>query len=100
MNIPKLATIRIQCKKAFGTGVLYFPRKDLDYVYILTAKHCLSGKDFDQTYTYKDIQLDKIFNPLIGKLSSSQLSETDKILVPAMHWTWQSSLCPNSASWN
>lgn len=83
MNIPKLATIRIRCKQSIGSALLHFPAKDPDYAYILTAKHCLSGNKFDQTYSNKDVQLDKIFNPLTGILSSYHLSETDRILVSA-----------------
>ncbi|KFF76067.1 hypothetical protein HX13_01630 [Chryseobacterium sp. P1-3] len=60
-NIPQLATIKIMCNGEIGTAVLYFPDADLDYVYVLTAKHCLTGKDFNKEFITTDIKLEKIF---------------------------------------
>lgn len=76
-NIPQLATIKISCNGEVGTAVIYFPDPDVDYVYILTAKHCLTGKDFDKTFVNSDIFLEKIFNEEKSDYYSYNLTEED-----------------------
>lgn len=76
-NIPQLATIKISCNEEVGTAVIYFPDPDVDYVYILTAKHCLAGKDFDKTFVNSDIVLEKIFNEEKSDYYHYYLTEQD-----------------------
>lgn len=78
-KVSQIATIRIQCKDEIGTALLFFPGRDLEYVYIFTAKHCLTGKKFDREFTYDEIVLDKIFNQVNGTYHSCRLTETDVI---------------------
>ncbi len=80
-NIPQLATVKINCNGAIGTAVLFFPGKNLEEVYILTAKHCLQGKKFDKSFTYKDITLEQVFNPVAQTYHICKLTETDIIVV-------------------
>ncbi len=80
-EIPQLATIKINCNSEIGTAVLFFPGEDLEEVYILTAKHCLTGKKFDKSYTYKDITLKQLFNPITQTYHTCNLTETDVIVV-------------------
>lgn len=79
-NIPQLATIKINCNGDIGTAVLFFPGEHLEYVYVLTAKHCLTGKKFDKTYTYENITLEQIFNPITQIYHTCNLTETDIIM--------------------
>ncbi|SFE49619.1 hypothetical protein SAMN05518672_1073 [Chitinophaga sp. CF118] len=79
-HIPQIATLRIECNKGKGTALLFFPGSELEYVYVLTAKHCLMGEHFDQPFTYSDILLDKIFNPKAGTYHSCRLTDTDVIV--------------------
>ncbi|WP_157757781.1 nSTAND3 domain-containing NTPase [Elizabethkingia occulta] len=80
-NIPQLATIKIMCNGEIGTAVLYFPDADLDYVYVLTAKHCLTGKDFNKEFITTDIKLEKIFNEETLTFHSYNLTENDIVNV-------------------
>lgn len=80
-NIPKLATIKIICNGEVGTAAIYFPDPDLDYVYVMTAKHCLKGKDFNNEFTTTDIKLEKIFNEETSTFHSYNLTETDIVKV-------------------
>lgn len=80
-NIQQLATIKICCNGEIGTAVIYFPDSDLDYVYILTAKHCLTGKDFDKEFTNTDIRLEKIFNEEKSIFHSYDLTDEDIVNV-------------------
>jgi hypothetical protein len=73
------ATIKIKCNDESGTALLYSPGESLDYMYILTAKHCLMGKDFDKQYVNTDITLEKIFNPASGVFHSCVITEADKV---------------------
>lgn len=77
----QLATIRIQCNGEKGTALLFFPGPELEYVYVFTAKHCLTGKEFNKGFAYHDILLDKILNPTTGTYHSCRLTETDVIQV-------------------
>ena len=80
-NIPQLATIKIICNGEVGTAVIYFPDPDLDYVYVMTAKHCLKGKDFNKEFTTTNIKLEKIFNDETSTFHSYNLTETDIVKV-------------------
>jgi len=81
-NIPQLATIRIQCNGNTGTAVLFFPSYEVDYVYVFSAKHCLTGKNFEKEFKKEDIVLDKIFNVKDGTYHTYTLTETD-IVIPS-----------------
>ncbi|TCN57628.1 hypothetical protein D0809_13675 [Flavobacterium circumlabens] len=74
------ATVKITCNDEIGTALLYSPSESLDYMYILTAKHCLTGKDFDKQYVNKDIIIEKIFNPSTGEYHSCHIMETDMVI--------------------
>ncbi|HEX7754960.1 MAG TPA: hypothetical protein VF421_06445 [Niabella sp.] len=80
-NIPQLATARILCNGNIGTVVIFFPSQEDDYVYILSAKHCLTGKNFDQQYRKEDIVLDKIFNSRDSTYHTYTLTETDIVII-------------------
>lgn len=80
-NLSELATIKIECNEEIGTAMIFFPDSRLEYVYIFTAKHCLAGENFDQKFTYKDIKIEKIFNPETKSFHNYELSETDIIAV-------------------
>lgn len=80
-NIPQLATIKVVSNGNIATGLLYFPGASVEYVYVLTAKHCLMGKDFKQPYSYKKIKLEQIFNPLTKTYHDCALTEMDQIVV-------------------
>ncbi|RKE80775.1 ATP-binding protein [Chryseobacterium sp. AG363] len=80
LNLPQLSTIRIQCNEDIGTAVIYFPDADTDYVYILTAKHCLVGEKFNKTYSKEGILLDQIFNDESLTYHSYVLSDTAVVI--------------------
>ena len=80
VQLLKYATVKIRCNEEIGTALLYSPDESLDYMYILTAKHCLAGKDFDKEYQNTDITIEKIFNPDLGTWYSCNIAETDKII--------------------
>lgn len=80
-NIPQLATIKISCNGEVSTAVLYFPDPDVEYVYVLTAKHCLAGKAFDKEIVNTGIVLDEIFNEETSTFHSYNLIDTDIVLV-------------------
>ncbi len=80
LNLPQLSTIRIQCNEDIGTAVIYFPDADTDYVYILTAKHCLVGEEFNKTYSKEGILLDQIFNDESLTYHSYVLSDTAVVI--------------------
>jgi hypothetical protein len=82
INIEQLfqyATIKIICNDETGTALLYSPAESVDYIYVLTAKHCLLGKDFDKQYVNTDIILEKIYNPASGVFHSCAITETDRV---------------------
>lgn len=79
-NIPQLATARIQCNGNTGTAVIFFPGQEDDYVYILSAKHCLKGKKFEKQYNKEGIVLDKIFNSKDSTYHTYTLTETDIVI--------------------
>jgi DNA polymerase III delta prime subunit len=79
-QILQYATVKIQCNGETGTALLYSPGETFDYMYILTAKHCLAGKNFDKQFQNKNIRIEKIFNPLSGKYYSCGIMETDKVI--------------------
>ncbi|RZJ76287.1 MAG: hypothetical protein EOO45_02860 [Flavobacterium sp.] len=81
INVPQLATIKIECNGDIGTALLYFPGMELDYMYILTAKHCLKGEKFDKDFTNAGVKLDKLFNPKTGAFHSIFLGETDLVVL-------------------
>ncbi|MBL4675859.1 MAG: ATP-binding protein [Mucilaginibacter sp.] len=74
------ATVKIKCKDETGTALLYSLGESLDYMYILTAKHCLAGKEFDQEFTNTDISIEKIYNPSSNTWHSCSISVTDKVI--------------------
>lgn len=80
LNLPQLSTIRIQCNEDIGTAVIYFPDADTEYVYILTAKHCLVGEEFNKTYSKERILLDQIFNEESLTYHSYVLSDTAVVI--------------------
>ncbi len=75
-NIPQLATVKINCNEV-GTAVIYFPDPEVDYVYVLTAKHCLTGKQFKKDFANSNITLDHIFNEEDSKYYSYTLTDSD-----------------------
>ncbi|MCW3167936.1 hypothetical protein OMO38_05285 [Chryseobacterium sp. 09-1422] len=75
-NIPQLATVKISCNEV-GTAVIYFPDPNVDYVYVLTAKHCLTGKNFDKDFEKTDIILENIFNEEQSQYYSYNLTDSD-----------------------
>lgn len=79
-QLLQYATVKIHCNAETGTALLYSPGESLDYMYILTAKHCLMGKDFDKEYKNTDITIEKIFNPGSGLWYSCSIAETDKVI--------------------
>ncbi|RBW68219.1 ABC-three component system protein [Bacillus taeanensis] len=55
-NYEKLA-VQIHCIDSCGSGCLFQPHTN-DYSYVLTAKHCLEGKeDVPQEFNLKDIKI-------------------------------------------
>ena len=74
------ATVKIKCNAETGTALLYSPGDSLDYMYVLTAKHCLAGKNFDRVFVNTDISIEKIFNPSSGTWHSYSISNTDKVI--------------------
>jgi hypothetical protein len=79
-HIIQCATVKIKCKDETGTALLYSPGESLDYMYILTAKHCLAGKEFDQEYVNTDIAIEKIYNPSTSTWHSCPIVATDKVI--------------------
>lgn len=77
------ATVKINCNDEIGTALLYSPGESLDYMYILTAKHCIMGKDFSKQYVNTDITIEKIFNPTVGVYHSCGIMETDMVICTA-----------------
>lgn len=80
-NIPQLSTIKICCNKEVATAVIYFPDPTAEYVYVLTAKHCLTGKNFDKEFVNTDIKLEKIFNEVSSTFHTYNVTETDIVIV-------------------
>lgn len=80
-NIPQLSTVRISCNDEVSTAVIYFPDPDAEYVYVLTAKHCLAGKNFDKKIINTGIILDEIFNEETSSFHTYNLIDTDIVLV-------------------
>ncbi|MFC4686964.1 hypothetical protein ACFO4P_08450 [Epilithonimonas pallida] len=80
-NIQQLAAVKISSNKEVSTAVIYFPDPDVDYVYVLTAKHCLTGKNFDKEIIKTGIVLDEIFNEETSTFHSYTLVDTDIVLV-------------------
>lgn len=74
------ATVKISCNEEVGTALLYSPGDSLDYIYILTVKHCLTGKYFDGEFRSIDIKIENIFNPVTGEFHSCNLEETDIVI--------------------
>ncbi|MDO1449638.1 hypothetical protein Q0590_25395 [Rhodocytophaga aerolata] len=81
-NIPQLATIRIECNEP-GTAMLFFPGPELEYIYVFTAKHCLTGKNFDKAFVKDQVILTKIFNPVNKTYHTCRLTESDIVVVSA-----------------
>lgn len=73
------ATVKIKCNE-IGSALIYSPDESLDYLYIFTAKHCLLGKKFDQTFVNTDITIEKIYNPSTEKWHSLTLTATDYVI--------------------
>jgi len=80
-EILRYATVSVKCKNVGdGTGIIYFPEEEERYLYILTAKHCLRGEEFDNNFQIEDILIDKILDPSTQTFSSYQLSAEDKVI--------------------
>jgi len=73
------ATVKIKCNE-IGSALIYSPDESLEYLYIFTAKHCILGKKFDQTFVNKDITIEKIYNPSTEQWHSFTLTETDIVI--------------------
>lgn len=80
IDILNKITCRIQTPHDKGTAVLLnLPQQDT--LYLLTAKHCLLGKQFDQEIHISDVQL---FVPNTDQeLQEFKLDEPDQILMPS-----------------
>jgi hypothetical protein len=79
LQIQQQICVRVTCNEDTGSGVLAFP-DDKAFIYILTAKHVLLGKNFNKELDKKSITIDRIF--LKGQFKSYQIQETDEILYP------------------
>jgi archaellum biogenesis ATPase FlaH len=81
-DIEKISkvTCRIETQEEKGTGVLFLP-EDSEFVYLITAKHCLLGKDFSKCPDKKNT---KIFIPvpLDKQFEIFCLEKADNILFP------------------
>ncbi len=80
-NIQQLAAVKISSNNEVSTAVIYFPDPDVEYVYVLTAKHCLAGKNFDKEIIKTGIVLDEIFNEETSTFYTYTLVDTDIVLV-------------------
>ncbi|KAA5542949.1 RCC1 domain-containing protein [Adhaeribacter rhizoryzae] len=78
-ELQQRITVRIQCNGETGTGVLAMPENGA-YIYILTAKHVLLGKDFKIPLIKTGIVIDNILSGA-HKFLSYQVQETDDVLI-------------------
>jgi hypothetical protein len=68
-------SVKITAKGNFGSGFIYLPYKDSKFIYIITAKHCIYGYNFDEVITNKDVNI-----YFLGNDNSYRLSHPDKII--------------------
>lgn len=78
LQIQQHICVRVTCKEDTGTAVLVLPQNKA-FIYILTAKHVLLGKQFDKPIDKKSISIDKIL--VQDQFTSYQVSESDSILL-------------------
>jgi len=79
-NILKQVTVRIKCNQETGSGVLFFPENNPEFIYVFTAKHCLCGKDFNKPFKNTDIKVDKIFKQSTEAFSEYNCLNEDVVI--------------------
>lgn len=77
-QVQQRITVRIVCNDSTGTGILVLP-ESREFIYILTAKHVLFGKDFSSPLVKSAIIIDKILTGS-DEFMSYQVKETNDVL--------------------
>lgn len=76
--IQQYTTVRIHIHNEIGSGVVCYPYSG-DYIYILTAKHVIFGKNFVTPFKNTDIIIDKIVKS-DGDFNFFQVQEEDQVI--------------------
>lgn len=69
--------VRISNPKGSGGGILYFPNEDPDFVYVITARHCLVDKKTNVVFQNEMLSVD-FLSP--NQNFSYKLSSTDLLI--------------------
>lgn len=56
-TILRYLTVKVSCSYGIGTGILYLSQVQGSMIMLITAKHCICGKNFDQTPVSEDIKI-------------------------------------------
>ncbi|QIL40613.1 hypothetical protein G7074_15865 [Pedobacter sp. HDW13] len=81
-NLISKVAVRVKTKgKYTGSGYVYLPSEESEWIYILTAKHCIYGKSFKAKPILKQILISRKKTESSEILSSYSLLDTDSIIV-------------------
>lgn len=72
--------VKVDCLKEVGSGFVYLPEDNLEYVYVFTAKHCVLGKDGNSGASQKDVQI-TFFDNQLNQKPVYNVSEQDQMIL-------------------
>lgn len=80
-NLISKVAVRVNSKDKYtGSGYVYLPNEESEWIYVLTAKHCIYGKKFRAVPVANKIKVSRKIGDSDG-LASYQLTDTDSIIV-------------------
>lgn len=80
-NLISKVAVRVNSKDKYtGSGYVYLPNEESEWIYVLTAKHCIYGKKFRAVAVVNKIKVSRKIGDSDG-LASYQLTNTDSIIV-------------------
>lgn len=80
MQIVSKYVVKVDCLKETGSGFVYLPDDNLEYVYVFTAKHCIVGKNGRSGASQRDVQI-TFFDIEANKHQVYNVSEEDRLML-------------------
>lgn len=80
-NLISKVAVRVNSKDKYtGSGYVYLPNEESEWIYVFTAKHCIYGKSFRAVPAANKIRVSRKIDDSDG-LASYQLTDADSIIV-------------------
>lgn len=79
VNSLKKLTVKVVSKHIIGSGIIFCPSDTSEFCFIITARHCIHGLNFDNGAKQEDIKIEELYAESL-EAGTYQMSNDDKII--------------------